>query len=53
VSLAVLFGLITLSFAGIAVASGLAGRWAIAAAAAALAAWMATLVWSAVRRSRS
>jgi hypothetical protein len=53
VPLAVLFGLITLSFAGIAVASGLAGQWAIAAAAAALAAWMATLAWSAVRRSRS
>jgi hypothetical protein len=53
VPLAALFGVITLAFAGIAVASALAGRWAIAAAAAALAAWMATLAWGAVRKTRA
>ncbi|HST18062.1 MAG TPA: hypothetical protein VLK36_10360 [Gaiellaceae bacterium] len=51
--LAVLFSLITVAFAGIAVASAAAGRWVIAFAAAALAAWMATLAWGALRRTRS
>jgi hypothetical protein len=53
VSLAVLFAAITLAFAGIAAYSAAAGQWVIAVAAAALAAWMATLAWSAVRKSRS
>ena len=51
--LAALFSAITLAFAGIAVWSGQAHKWVIAAAAAALAAWMATLAWSAVRKIRS
>jgi hypothetical protein len=53
VPLAALFSLITVAFAGIAVAGALAGRWPIAAAAAALAAWMGSLAWSAARRARS
>jgi hypothetical protein len=51
--LAALFTLITLAFAGIAAASLVAGRWVIAACAAALAAWMANLAWSALRKTRS
>jgi hypothetical protein len=51
--LAALFSAITLAFAGIAAYSAAAGQWVIAVAAAALAAWMATLAWSAVRKSRS
>jgi hypothetical protein len=43
---------ITLAFAGIAVASAAAGRWVIAAAAAALALWMASLAWGLVRKIR-
>ena len=50
--LAVLFSVLTLAFAGIAVAAGAAGRWPIAVAAAALATWLATLVWGALRRIR-
>jgi len=53
VPLAVLFGVITVVFAGIAVASALAGEWPIAVAAAALALWMGPLAYSALRRSRS
>jgi hypothetical protein len=53
VPLAVLFSLITLGFAAIAVWSADASRWPIAAAAAALAAWMATLAWTALRKTRS
>jgi hypothetical protein len=52
VPLAALFAVITLSFAGIAVASALAGRWVITVAAAALAAWMSTLVAGALRKRR-
>jgi hypothetical protein len=52
VQLALLFTVITLSFAGIAIASAVAGRWPIAVAAAALAAWMGTLVAGALRRRR-
>lgn len=48
-----LFAVIALAFAGIAVASANAGRWVIAAAAAVLAAWMAGLAWSALRKTRS
>jgi hypothetical protein len=51
--MAMLFTVITLAFAGIAVWSGEASRWPIAAAAAALAAWMATLAWAALRKMRS
>ena len=53
VPLAVLFGVITVVFAGIAVASALAGEWPIAVAAAALALWIGPLAYSALRRSRS
>jgi hypothetical protein len=52
VPLTALFLVLTLSFAGIAVASALAGRWPIAVAAGALAAWCATLVTGALRRMR-
>ena len=51
--LAVLFFLITAGFAAIALWSAEASRWPIAAAAAALAAWMATVAWAALRRMRS
>jgi len=51
--LAALFSAITLAFVGIAIWTAQAHKWAIAAAAAALAAWMATLAWSAVRKTRS
>lgn len=49
--LAALFTVITLAFAGIAVAGGLAGRWVIALAAAALAAWMGTIAWAALKKA--
>jgi hypothetical protein len=51
-ALAALFSILTLAFAGIAVASATAGRWVIAVAAAALAAWMGSVAWSAVGRAR-
>ena len=51
--LAALFTAITLAFLGIAVWTGEAHKWFIAAAAAALAAWMSTLAWAAVRKTRS
>jgi len=44
VPLAALFSLITLAFAAIALWSAEAGQWPIAAAAAALAVWMGSLV---------
>jgi hypothetical protein len=50
-----LFTALTLAFAGIAAASAVAGGlrgWVIAAAAAAIAAWMASMAWSALRRMR-
>jgi hypothetical protein len=50
--LAALFSVITLAFAAIAVWSATAHQWVIAAAAAALAVWMGSLAWTAVRRSR-
>jgi hypothetical protein len=49
---AALFSVLTFAFAGIAVAAGSAGRWPIAVAAAALATWLATLAWGALRRKR-
>ena len=51
--LAALFTAITLAFAGIAVWSAESHKWVIALAAAALAAWMATLAWAAVRKTRA
>jgi hypothetical protein len=50
---AVLFSVITAGFAAIAVWSGEASRWPIAVAAGALAAWMGSLAWSALRKTRS
>jgi hypothetical protein len=52
VPLAGLFALITLAFAGIAVAGALAGRWPIAAAGVALAVWMGSLAYAALRKRR-
>jgi hypothetical protein len=48
-----LFSVIALAFGLIAVWSASAGEWVIAAAAAALAAWMSTFAWSALRKTRS
>jgi hypothetical protein len=53
VPLAALFTLITVAFAGIALWTALAQRWPIAVAAAALAAWMGSLAWSAMRKPRA
>jgi hypothetical protein len=53
VPLAALFSLITLAFAAIAVWSATARQWPIAVAAAALAAWMGSLAWAAIRKSLS
>ena len=47
---AVLFCVLTVAFAGIAIAGGGAGRWVIAVAAAALAVWMGSFAWAALRR---
>ena len=52
VPLVVLFSVLTLAFAAIAAAAGTAGRWVIAAAAAAIAAWMGSFAWAALRRIR-
>ena len=51
-ALTALFTVLTLAFAGIALAAALAGRWPIAVAAAALAAWTGTLVTGALRKMR-
>ena len=51
--LTVLFSLITAAFAGIAGYSAASGQWPIAVAAAALAAWMGSLAYSALRKTRS
>jgi hypothetical protein len=50
--MAALFTAITLAFALIAVWTVSAGQYVLAAAAAALAAWMGTLAWSALRKTR-
>jgi hypothetical protein len=50
--LAALFVVLTCAFLGIAAGSALAGRWVIAVAAAALAAWMGSLASAAVRKRR-
>jgi hypothetical protein len=52
VSLVALFTVLTLAFAGIAAASASAGRWVIAVAAAAIAAWMGSFALAALRRTR-
>jgi hypothetical protein len=52
VPMVALFTSITVAFALIAVWTVSAGRYPIGLAAAALAAWMATLAWSALRRMR-
>jgi hypothetical protein len=53
VPLAALFSAITLAFLGVAVWTASAGQWLIAVCAAALAFWMGSLAWSAMRRSRA
>jgi uncharacterized membrane protein len=53
VPLAVLFSVIAVGFAAISVWSAEAGRWPITVAAAALAAWMTSFAWSALRKTRS
>jgi hypothetical protein len=53
VLLAGLFSLIAVAFGLIALWSASAGEWVIAAAAAALAAWMGTFSWSAIRKTRA
>jgi len=52
VPLAVLFTLITVAFLALAVVSAGAGEWPIAAAAAALGAWMASFAYAALRKTR-
>ena len=49
-ALGVLFLVLTLVFGAVAVAAGAAGQWVIAAAAAALAVWMAGLAFRALAR---
>jgi hypothetical protein len=53
VPLAALFSLITVAFGGIALYSAASGEWVIALAAGALAAWMATFAYAALRKTRS
>jgi uncharacterized membrane protein len=50
VPIAALFLAITLAFGAVAVWTAAAGRWVIAVCAAALAVWMGSLAWSAMRR---
>ena len=50
--LAALFTLITLAFAGIALYSVSAGQWPIAVASGALAGWMGSLAYAALRKTR-
>jgi hypothetical protein len=50
--LVVLFSFLTLAFAGIAFAGADAGRWVIAVPTAAIAAWMGSFAWSALRKTR-
>jgi len=47
---ALLFCFLTLGFAVIAVAAARADKWVIAVAAVALAGWMGSFAWSALRR---
>jgi formate hydrogenlyase subunit 3/multisubunit Na+/H+ antiporter MnhD subunit len=48
-ALGALFVVLALALGGIAVASGFAGRWVIAAAAAAIAVWLGTLALQGLR----
>jgi hypothetical protein len=50
--MAALFSSITLAFALIALWCASAGQYLLAAAAAALAGWMGTVAWSALRKTR-
>jgi hypothetical protein len=50
--LAALFCVLTVGLGGIAVSAATHGRWVIAAAAAAIAAWMGSFAWAALRRIR-
>jgi hypothetical protein len=52
VPLAALFGVLTLALAGVAVASATAGEWIIAACAAVLAGWLASLARYSLRKTR-
>jgi hypothetical protein len=52
VPLVALFSLIAVGLGAIAVWSGEASRWPIAAAAAVLAFWMASLAWGLLRKTR-
>jgi hypothetical protein len=51
--MAALFSLITVAFGLIAAWCASAGQWVLAAASAALAAWMSTIAWSALRKTRA
>lgn len=51
-ALVALFTFLTLAFGGIAVEGAAAGRWVIALGAAAIAAWMGSFAWAALRRAR-
>jgi len=53
VPMAALFSLITVAFGLIAAWCASAGQWVLAAASAALAAWMSTIAWSALRKTRA
>jgi hypothetical protein len=53
VALAALFTVITVAFGALALYSAASGEWVIAAAAGALAAWMATFALAALRKTRS
>jgi hypothetical protein len=50
--LAALFSFLTLAFLGIAAAAATAGRWVIALGAGAIAVWMGSFAWAALRRLR-
>jgi hypothetical protein len=47
-----LFTFLALAFTGIAVGAATADRWIIAVGAAAIAAWLGSFAWSALRRMR-
>ena len=50
--MAALFSFLTLGFAAIAVYAGTAQRWPIALAAGALAFWLGSLAWAALRKTK-
>jgi hypothetical protein len=52
VPLAALFAVLTLALAGVAIAGATAGQWVIAACAAVLSGWLATLAASSLRKTR-